>query len=149
MRFPRASGILLHITSLPGQFGVGDLGANATEFLDFLESSGQQVWQVLPLGPPALGDSPYSCYSAFAGNRLLISPSQMVADGWLRAEDAAPLAESESPENLVDFKAAVSHKQPQFEKAFDQSKSKLISNCLLYTSPSPRDRQKSRMPSSA
>ena len=128
MRFPRASGILLHITSLPGQFGVGDLGANATEFLDFLESSGQQVWQVLPLGPPALGDSPYSCYSAFAGNRLLISPSQMVADGWLRAEDAAPLAESESPENLVDFKAAVSHKQPQFEKAFDQSKSKLISN---------------------
>src|SRR5829696_5992036 len=73
MNFPRASGILLHPTSLPGGFGVGDLGPEAYKFVDFLESAGQSLWQVLPLGPTGYGDSPYACYSAFAGNTLLVS----------------------------------------------------------------------------
>ena len=73
MFFPRSSGILLHPTSLPGPFGMGDLGPEARRFADFLASAGQTLWQVLPLGPTGFGDSPYQCFSAFAGNPLLIS----------------------------------------------------------------------------
>jgi 4-alpha-glucanotransferase len=87
MNFPRASGILLHPTSLPGGFGVGDLGPEAYKFVDFLVSAGQSLWQVLPLGPTGYGDSPYACYSAFAGNTLLISPEKLVTDGLLDASD--------------------------------------------------------------
>ena len=78
MSFPRSSGILLHPTSLPGPFGIGDLGPEAYKFIDFLVEAGQSLWQVLPLGPTGYGDSPYACYSAFAGNTLLISPEQLV-----------------------------------------------------------------------
>src|SRR5690348_18241443 len=77
MNFPRASGILLHPTSLPGGFSVGDLGPEAYKFVDFLVSAGQSLWQVLPLGPTGYGDSPYACYSAFARNTLLISPENL------------------------------------------------------------------------
>ncbi len=87
MRFPRASGILLHPTSLPGPYGIGDLGAEAYRFADFLAASGQSLWQVLPLGPTGYGDSPYACYSAFAGNTLLISPEQLVSMGLLTSAD--------------------------------------------------------------
>jgi len=73
MRFPRSSGILLHPTSLPGPFGIGDLGPEARHFVDFLTDAGQNLWQVLPLGPTGYGDSPYQCFSAIAGNPLLIS----------------------------------------------------------------------------
>jgi 4-alpha-glucanotransferase len=83
MTFPRASGILLHPTSLPGRFGIGDLGDQAYRFADFLVDSGQSVWQVLPLGPTGYGDSPYACYSAFAGNTLLISPEKLFEEGLL------------------------------------------------------------------
>ena len=83
MNFPRASGILLHPTSLPGPFGIGDLGPEAYKFVDFLVAAGQSLWQVLPLGPTGYGDSPYACYSAFAGNTLLISPEKLVAEGLL------------------------------------------------------------------
>jgi 4-alpha-glucanotransferase len=69
----RASGILLHPTSLPGRYGIGDLGRHAYEFVDFLEAAGQRYWQILPLGPTGYGESPYQCLSAFAGNTLLIS----------------------------------------------------------------------------
>ncbi len=69
----RESGILLHITSLPSPHGVGDLGVAAYQFVDFLARTGQQIWQVLPLGPTGYGNSPYQCYSAFGGNPLLIS----------------------------------------------------------------------------
>ncbi len=89
-RFDRASGVLLHITSLPGEFGVGDLGPNAYRFVDFLAAAGQRIWQILPLGPTAFGDSPYSCYSAFAGNPLLISPRILVRDGLLAEADLQP-----------------------------------------------------------
>ena len=93
MNFPRASGILLHPTSLPGGFGVGDFGPEAYKFVDFLVSAGQSLWQVLPLGPTGYGDSPYACYSAFAGNTLLISPERLVDDGLLDPSDLkTPLA---------------------------------------------------------
>ncbi|MGB3136896.1 MAG: 4-alpha-glucanotransferase, partial [Nodosilinea sp.] len=73
MPFPRASGILLHPTSLPSRFGIGDLGPEAYHFVDFLADTRQQLWQVLPLGPTGHGNSPYLCYSSMAGNPLLIS----------------------------------------------------------------------------
>ena len=68
MRFPRSSGLLLHPTCLPGPFGVGDLGEGARRFVDFLARARQSLWQILPLGPTGFGDSPYQCFSAFAGN---------------------------------------------------------------------------------
>ncbi|MDP2975370.1 MAG: 4-alpha-glucanotransferase, partial [Anaerolineales bacterium] len=74
MKFQRASGILLHPTSLPGPYGIGDLGPQAYAWVDFLAESGCKLWQVLPLGPTGDGDSPYQCFSAFAGNPYLISP---------------------------------------------------------------------------
>ena len=91
MNFPRASGILLHPTSFPGPFGIGDLGPEAYKFVDFLVSAGQSLWQVLPLGPTGYGDSPYAGYSAFAGNTLLISPEQLVRDGLLDNDSALTL----------------------------------------------------------
>jgi len=87
MNFPRSSGILLHPTSLPGPFGIGDLGPEAYRFADFLSASGQSLWQMLPLGPTGYGDSPYAGYSAFAGNTLLISPEQLIAEGLLTRRD--------------------------------------------------------------
>src|SRR5205085_8898000 len=85
--FPRASGILLHPTSLPGRYGIGDLGPEAYAFIDFLAAAGQTLWQVLPLGPTGYGDSPYQCFSAFAGNTLLISPDKLIEQGLLAKQD--------------------------------------------------------------
>src|SRR5271156_1041962 len=87
MNSPRSSGILLHPTSLPGAYGVGELGAEAHAFADFLRDSGQRIWQVLPLGPTGYGDSPYQCFSAFAGSPLLISLDRLVERGSLNACD--------------------------------------------------------------
>ena len=83
----RTSGILLHPTSLPSPFGIGDLGPEAYKFVDFLADAGQTLWQVLPLGPTGYGDSPYASYSAFAGNTLLISPEHLVDEGLLDHQD--------------------------------------------------------------
>src|ERR1044071_1546326 len=93
MNKKRLSGILLHPTSLPGPYGIGDLGPEAYKFADFLVAAGQSLWQVLPLGPTGYGDSPYACYSAFAGNTSLISPEQLVNDGLL---DSAPASASKT-----------------------------------------------------
>ena len=87
MKFARASGILLHPTSLPGPFGIGDIGTAAYRFADLLASTGQSLWQVLPLGPTGYGDSPYQCLSVAAGNPLLISPEALIADGLLEQSD--------------------------------------------------------------
>lgn len=87
MSFPRASGILLHPTSLPGRYGIGDLGAHAYRFVDFLEESQQSLWQILPLGPTGHGNSPYMAYSAMAGNPLLINMETLQAQGLLDHED--------------------------------------------------------------
>ena len=87
MRFPRSSGILLHPTSLPGQFGSGDLGAPAYHFVDWLVAAGQSLWQMLPLGPAGLANSPYMSHSAFAGSPLLIDLQELVSHDWLTQED--------------------------------------------------------------
>ncbi len=120
-RLPRASGILLHPTSLPGQWGVGDLGPAAYEFVDFLVAARQHFWQVLPLGPVGLGNSPYQSPSAFAGNPLLISPELLLKQGLLSAdvlyaEDGVPLRAF--PAATVDFPAATAWKQHLLETAF-------------------------------
>jgi 4-alpha-glucanotransferase len=85
----RSSGIICHPTCFPGRFGVGDLGPQARRFVDFLEASGQTLWQVLPLGPTGYADSPYMCLSAFGGNPLLISPEALARDGLLRFSEIA------------------------------------------------------------
>jgi 4-alpha-glucanotransferase len=105
MRFPRSSGILLHPTSLPGRYGIGDFGPEARRFVDFLAAAGQTLWQVLPLGPTGYGDSPYQCFSARAGNPLLISLERLAEVGWL---DASTLAGAPVfPEDRVDFEHLV------------------------------------------
>ena len=83
----RKSGILLHPTSLPSQYGIGDLGRTCYDFIDFLHNSGQSIWQVLPLGPTGFKDSPYQSYSAFAGNYYLISPDLLLKDSLLTPND--------------------------------------------------------------
>lgn len=103
--FPRCSGILLHPTSLPGRLGTGNLGGPAFRFVDWLASTGQSVWQVLPLGPTSYGDSPYQTLSAFAGNPLLVDPEPLVAEGWLPREDLA--AAPALPDDRVDFGAVM------------------------------------------
>lgn len=116
MSFPRASGILLHPTSLPGRFGIGDLGPAAYRFADFLVAGGQSLWQVLPLGPTGYGDSPYACYSAFAGNTLLVSPERLFEKGLLARSD---LDECPSmPSGPIDFKHAHEVKDVLLNKAF-------------------------------
>jgi 4-alpha-glucanotransferase len=87
MKFNRSAGVLLHPTSLPGKFGIGDLGPSAFKFIDFLNETGCKLWQVLPLGPTGFGDSPYQNLSTFAGNPLLISPELLIQDGLLKITD--------------------------------------------------------------
>ncbi len=101
MKFERSSGILLHPTSLPGPYGIGDLGQQAYAFLDFLAGAGCALWQVLPLGPTGYGDSPYQCFSAFAGNPYLISPALLLEDGLLSSNDLIELPAF--PDGRVDF----------------------------------------------
>ncbi len=115
MRFPRSSGVLLHPTSLPGPHGIGDLGAPAQQFVDFLAEAGQSVWQVLPLGPTGYGDSPYQCFSAVAGNPLLVSPERMVEDGLLAHADVADAPAF--PASEVDFGAVIPWKRALLERA--------------------------------
>src|SRR6185295_4651028 len=114
MSFPRASGILLHPTSLPGRFAIGDLGPAAFAFADFLAASGQSLWQVLPLGPTGYGDSPYAGYSAFAGNTLLISPEKLLEQGLLTDVDLLNIPATSPPR--VDFAAAHEMKEALLAK---------------------------------
>lgn len=118
MTFPRASGILLHPTSLPGRFGIGDLGDEAYRFADFLVAGGQTLWQVLPLGPTGYGDSPYACYSAFAGNTLLISPERLRQQGLLRDDDLA--RGPAPPSGRADFGYAHQFKDAVLKQAFSE-----------------------------
>ena len=87
MRRARSSGILLHPTSLPGPYGIGDIGPEAERFVEWLAGAGQGVWQVLPLGPTGYGDSPYAPFSSFAGNELLVSPDLLLADGLVTGKE--------------------------------------------------------------
>lgn len=87
MRFPRSCGTLVHPTSFPSKYGIGDFGSEAKQFLDFLQFTGQSIWQVLPLGPTGFGNSPYASYSAFAGNHFLISLDILVEKGLLTEKE--------------------------------------------------------------
>ncbi len=87
MKFERSSGILLHPTSLPGDYGIGDIGPAAQRWIEYLAQAGCSLWQVLPLGPTGYGDSPYQCFSAFAGNPYLVSPETLLQDDLLHRDD--------------------------------------------------------------
>lgn len=108
MRFPRTAGILLHPTSFPSRYGIGDFGDSAYHFVDFLASSKQSLWQMLPLGPTGYADSPYQCFSAFAGNALLISPDKLVAEGYL--PETAVSTTPNFPDHEVDFGNVIDYK---------------------------------------
>ncbi|HHP7237067.1 4-alpha-glucanotransferase [Longibacter sp.] len=118
MHSRRVSGILLHITSLPGSFGIGDLGPVAHRFVDRLAETHQRLWQVLPLGPVGHGASPYSSLSTFASNPLLISPAPLLRDGLLTEDDVAPLREL--PDGHVDFARLIPRKRAVLEAAFQR-----------------------------
>ena len=83
----RANGVLMHISSLPGDFGIGTFGKNAYEFVDFLKESAQTYWQILPIGPTSYGDSPYQSFSTFAGNPYFIDLEKLVEQGFLKQSD--------------------------------------------------------------
>jgi 4-alpha-glucanotransferase len=118
MRLPRASGVLLHPTSLPGRHGIGDLGPEAHAFVDFLASTGQRWWQMLPLGPTGYGNSPYQSLSSFAGNPLLIDLDGLVKKGWLD-EKAFP-ADPGLPADSVNFDAVAALKDVALRLAFER-----------------------------
>jgi 4-alpha-glucanotransferase len=118
MNFPRASGVLLHPTSLPGEFGIGDLGAEAFEFVDFLKKSGQTYWQVLPLGQTGYGDSPYQCFSAFAGNTNLISPQKLADEGFLSVAEIND--KPAFPIGKIDFGAVYEWKNRLLRRAYER-----------------------------
>jgi len=131
MQLSRSAGMLLHVTSLPGKFGIGDLGPAAYRFVDFLNVAGQSVWQILPLCPPSAANSPYSSYSAFAGNTLLISPQMLVEEGWLKVETLDSLAAefqlvpSVNP-NKVDYGSVDQFSRRLLAESFQQSRERVL-----------------------
>jgi 4-alpha-glucanotransferase len=115
VKFPRSSGILLHLTSLAGRFGIGDLGPSAYEFADFLFAAGQKLWQVLPLNPTGYGDSPYQCFSAFAGNPLFVSLEALRDRGLLQGSDLAQ--PPPFPDDFVDYGSAIKFRMTALRRA--------------------------------
>ena len=112
----RSSGVLMHITSLPGQFGIGTFGKSAYEFVDFLEETKQTYWQILPLTTTSYGDSPYQSFSAVAGNLNLIDFSLLKEDGLLEESDYVKVNFGENPEK-VDYALLFEARRPILEKA--------------------------------
>jgi len=122
MKFNRSSGILLHPTSLPGSYGIGDLGPQAYKWIDFLVQTGCSLWQVLPLGPTGYGDSPYQCFSSFAGNPYLISPGLLLDDGLLIMDDL--VNKPDFPVGRVDYGQVINWKI----KVLDQAAFRFLSS---------------------
>jgi len=116
--FPRSSGILLHITSLPGAHGIGDLGDEAHRFVDFLASAQQSLWQILPLAPPGQGESPYGALSAFGGNPLLISLTKLVEEGLLERD--LLFGDPHFPTGRIDYTLVRNFKLPLLRRAFER-----------------------------
>jgi 4-alpha-glucanotransferase len=117
MQFPRRSGVILHPTSLPGRFSIGDLGDAAFRFVDFLARARQTYWQVLPLGPTGYGDSPYQSPATFAGNPLLISPEKLAEVGHLSRDDLQTVPDF--PIDRVDFGRVIPYKNDLLNRAFE------------------------------
>jgi len=118
----RTCGILLHPTSLPGKFGIGDIGPQAYRFVDFMVETGQSHWQILPLGHTGYGNSPYMCLSTFGGNPYLISLEKLVDDGLLDVADIDN--PPDFPRNRVDYGQAISYKMPLLAKSLEKFKEK-------------------------
>jgi hypothetical protein len=114
----RASGLLLHVTSLPSPYGIGDLGSSAFSWIDRLHDAGQRWWQALPLGPTGYGNSPYQSLSSFAGNALLISPESLITDGLLQARDC----ESHFSADVVEYESVIPFKLRLLQKAWTNFK---------------------------
>src|ERR1700681_2540169 len=110
----RASGLLLHITSLPSPYGIGDVGPAALSWIDRLDQAGQSWWQALPLGPTGYGNSPYQPLSSFAGNELLVSPDWLVEDALLRREDC----EANFAPHQIDYEAVIPYKRRLLKTAW-------------------------------
>src|SRR5437588_1597461 len=104
----RTAGVLLHPTSLPGRYGIGDMGDDLMAFLDWVQDAGLTVWQVLPLNPPGYGNSPYGCLSSYAGNPLLISPDRLDVD----------VDPPDFPDDHVDFNAVVAYKMDVLRRSY-------------------------------
>ena len=113
----RESGILMHISSLPGPYGIGSMGKNAFEFVDFLYNAGQKVWQILPLSPTGYGDSPYQSCSAFAGNHYLIDLETLIDGGLLEKKEAESFFWGNSEEK-VDFGVLYENRSKVLRLAF-------------------------------
>ena len=118
MKLVRSAGILLHPTSFPGPDGIGDLGPEAYSWVDFLKSSGCSLWQTLPLGPTGYGDSPYQCFSAFAGNPYLVSPQLLLDEGLLEISDFDDRPKFDP--RVVNYGLAVSWKMELLRRAFNR-----------------------------
>ena len=112
----RSSGILLHPTSLPGKYGIGSLGDEARKFIDWLAGSGQKIWQILPLGPPDFFNSPYQCYSAFAGNSDLIDLDELVKMGLIQSNEMVSF--KAFPLEDIDYHRVRKFREPHLHKAF-------------------------------
>ena len=121
MKFERTSGVLLHPSSLPGRYGIGNLGPSAFRLIDWLAESGCKLWQILPLGPTGYGDSPYQCFSAFAGNPYLISPDFLLRDDLLSSDDLVEIPDF--PADKVDYGRLIPWKLNLLERAFLRFKS--------------------------
>lgn len=120
----RSSGVLLHISSLPGSYGIGDLGQGAYEFIDFLEEAGQKYWQILPIGITGYGDSPYQSFSAYAGNPYFIDLDELIQMGYLDAKKVNK-ADLGKKKHRVDYEKLYQNKMPLLRQAYDASKLKL------------------------
>ena len=121
MVFDRSSGVLMHVTSLPSPHGVGTLGKAAYDFVDFLRAAGQRYWQVLPLGHTGFGDSPYQCYSAAAGNPLLIDLDKLVENGMLTADEVRAADRDWNPDK-VDYVSLIEARGPLLRQAYARAK---------------------------
>ena len=119
--FERSSGILLHPTSLPGKYGIGSLGKEAYKFVDFLKKANQKLWQIFPLGPTGYGDSPYQCFSTFAGNPYLIDFDLLIEQNLLTEEDLRDV-DFGGNEEYIDYGAIYNQKYPLLRKAYDNFK---------------------------
>lgn len=117
MKTERKAGILMHPISLPSEFGIGTLGVKCREFIDFLEESNQKLWQIFPLGPTGFGDSPYQCFSAFAGNPYLIDLENLVELGLLSYEDILPMKTNDL---VIDYGKLYNIKNPILIKSYDK-----------------------------
>ena len=120
MKFKRSSGILAHPTSFPSRYGIGDLGQGTIDFINFLEKSGQKLWQVLPFGPTSFCDSPYQSFSTFAGNPLLISPDILKEENYLTDNDLASVPSFDAFK--ISYGEVINYKTGLYKKAFEAFK---------------------------